>query len=200
MKDESVIIYVLELENGKYYVGRTKNLEKRYKDHTLGKGCSYTKKYPPIKIKETFYDKSPFDEDRYVIEYMYLFGINNVRGGSYSMVNLSDIDIYSIKRKIWGALDCCFICGRNHFSIRCNEETDIYGDEIIKCKRCLRKGHLGHECCESKNIFQKNIRKSPEEFIKDDSSIKESSSIEEHSREDEDNPIENSPSKCCIIL
>ena len=196
--ESKCIIYTLELEEGKFYVGRTKNLEKRYKDHTLGKGCSYTKKYPPINIKEVFYDKSPFDEDRYVIEYMYLYGIDNVRGGSYSMVNLSEIDIYSIKRKIWGAIDCCFVCGRNHFSTRCNEETDIYGDEIVRCKRCLRKGHLGHECCENKNIFQKNIRKSPSSFINKDLPTPEedNSSIDEHKRDGD----YISPSKCCIIL
>lgn len=203
-----VIIYILELESGKYYVGRTLNLEKRYKDHTLGKGCSYTKKYPPIKIKEVFHDKSPFDEDRYVIEYMCLYGIDNVRGGCYSMVNLSDIDIYSIKKKIWGAMDLCFVCGRDHFSTRCNEELDVYGDEIKKCKRCLKRGHLAHECLETKNIFQKNIKKSPEEFEeeKDNSPPDDISIIEEHSREEKEEDREGGESSpkekicCCIIL
>jgi hypothetical protein len=190
-----VIIYILELEDGKYYVGRTKNLDKRFKDHVSGVGSSYTKKYKPIRIKESYHDMNPFDEDKFVIEYMHKYGIDNVRGGSYSMVNLSNIEIYAIKRKIWGALDLCFVCGRKHFSNRCVEELDIYGDEILKCKRCLRKGHLAHECIEDKNTFQKNIAKAPEEFEIENTANTKSS-------EDDNSCESHQPSKksCCIIL
>lgn len=181
--DSSFTIYVLKLESGKYYVGRTKNLDKRYKDHLSNKGSSYTKKYAPLEIIEKYENMNPFEEDKIVLEYMYKYGIDNVRGGSYSMTNLSQIDIYNIKKKLWGAMDLCFICGRSHFSNRCNEEYDVYGDEIRKCKRCLRKGHMAYECFEDKNIFQKKILKNSEDFPKEQT-------IEE---------IEN-PKSCCTIL
>lgn len=162
---EKVVIYVLKLQSDKFYVGRTKNVEKRYNDHLLGKGSSYTKKYPPIKIEKIYYDMNPFDEDRYVKEYMYTYGIDNVRGGSYAMTELSRFDIRIIKREIWGALDKCFLCGRDHFSTYCNEVYTIDGEKIMRCNRCYRKGHVQEMCEEKYNIFNKEIGCRPQEGI-----------------------------------
>jgi len=41
-------IYVLKCENGKYYVGQTKNLEKRSREH-LNRKVRFLKDNPPIK-------------------------------------------------------------------------------------------------------------------------------------------------------
>ena len=43
-------IYVLELKDGRYYVGETKNIIVRITQHILGEGSLWTKKYPPIRI------------------------------------------------------------------------------------------------------------------------------------------------------
>ena len=43
-------IYVLKLKGGKYYVGRTdKNAIVRFKEHQVGKGSAWTRKYKPTK-------------------------------------------------------------------------------------------------------------------------------------------------------
>ena len=39
------IIYVLELEQGKYYIGKTSNLGERMTAHFEGNGSEFTKKY-----------------------------------------------------------------------------------------------------------------------------------------------------------
>lgn len=198
--EKNCTIYVLQLEGGKYYVGRTKNVEKRYRDHLSGKGSAYTKKYAPISILKVIEMVDPFEEDKITLEYMYRYGIDNVRGGSYAMVNLSQVDIYAIKKKIWGAMDLCFVCGRSHFSNRCREEYDVYGDEIRKCKRCLRRGHLAYECIEDKNIFQKNILKSAEAFSQE---VLPETVTEREIMESEDlskNVEKVSKKHCCIIL
>lgn len=36
-------LYVLQLENGKYYVGKTNDITRRYNEHKEGKGCEWTK-------------------------------------------------------------------------------------------------------------------------------------------------------------
>ena len=41
-------VYVLKLENNKYYVGKSNDKEKRIKRHINGNGCTWTKKYNPI--------------------------------------------------------------------------------------------------------------------------------------------------------
>ena len=48
------IIYVLKLEHHKYYVGKTKNMSKRYQEHIDGTGSEWTNIFKPIKILEAF--------------------------------------------------------------------------------------------------------------------------------------------------
>ena len=48
-------IYILELEKGKYYVGRTEHKKNRINDHFVGRGSVFTRKYNPKK----FYKRSP---------------------------------------------------------------------------------------------------------------------------------------------
>ncbi|MCF7846110.1 MAG: GIY-YIG nuclease family protein [Candidatus Peribacteraceae bacterium] len=42
-------VYIIELDNGSYYVGHTNNIGRRMKEHKLGLACSHTKKF---KIKQ----------------------------------------------------------------------------------------------------------------------------------------------------
>jgi predicted GIY-YIG superfamily endonuclease len=36
-------IYILKLREGKYYIGKTKNVEKRFNEHIAGNGSGWTK-------------------------------------------------------------------------------------------------------------------------------------------------------------
>ena len=45
-------VYILECNNGPYYIGSTKNLERRLKEHNDGKSF-YTKTRRPLKLKYT---------------------------------------------------------------------------------------------------------------------------------------------------
>ena len=83
-----VTIYVLELESNKYYIGKSNNHDIRINDHDNGIGSEWTKKYKPIKIKEIIHNCDMFDEQKYTKKYMYEYGIENVRGGSYVQINL----------------------------------------------------------------------------------------------------------------
>ncbi len=49
-------MYILKCGNGLYYVGSTKNLEKRLEQHQLGEGANFTRKHLPVKLVyfETF--------------------------------------------------------------------------------------------------------------------------------------------------
>lgn len=44
-----VFIYILQLEQGKYYVGKTTNYAFRFERHFSSGGSAWTKKYKPIK-------------------------------------------------------------------------------------------------------------------------------------------------------
>lgn len=73
-------VYVLELEDERYYVGRTSNFFQRIEDHFNGNGSIYTKKYKPIKIKEVIEETNLYIERDKKIEYMNLYGYEKVRG------------------------------------------------------------------------------------------------------------------------
>jgi hypothetical protein len=113
-------IYTLQLEDGKYYVGRSYNVPKRINQHYNGEGSVWTKKYKPIRLYEIFLDKTKFDEDKYTLMYMSIFGIENVRGGSFCSVELGGADKYIIKRMICTATDKCVKCEQHgHFFTDC---------------------------------------------------------------------------------
>lgn len=96
-------LYVLKLEEGKWYVGITsKTPEDRLHEHRLGVRAAYwTKKYHPVDI-ELIEDLGVVNkehaekyEDKITRSLMKERGINNVRGG-----DLRDVDQY-VKRFGW---------------------------------------------------------------------------------------------------
>ena len=115
-------IYLLELTNGKYYVGKSKNVEKRYLKHKNGEGAQWTALYPPIKepiILKTNADI--FDENTYFKKYVIEYGIENVRGDSYCQIQLSTEYKNQLIKDIDSALDQCYLCHkRGHFVNNCS--------------------------------------------------------------------------------
>jgi hypothetical protein len=143
-------IYILRLEEEKWYIGKTDTLEYRIIEHALSKGAVWTSKYRPIEIEKIFVNVSPYEEDRYVKEYMDLYGIQNVRGGSYCQLELTEEQKNILKREIYGANNRCYRCGRNNHFIRdCYAKYDRDGQilsDIKYCDRCNRSGHIIQEC------------------------------------------------------
>jgi hypothetical protein len=163
-------IYILKLQHGKYYVGKTDNLELRKQQHINGTASSWTKKYPPISVEQIITNCSDFDEDKYTKEYMDKFGIDNVRGGSYVTEELDEVQQYTIQKEIWSAKNLCTQCGRDgHFVKNCKYEKDVNGndiyeiDDVWECEYCEKEFDNCYTCekheryCKNKNI---NIIKS----------------------------------------
>jgi len=125
-------IYILKLVGGRYYVGKTEQVMKRYGEHLNGSGSAYTRKYKPIAIHKTIENASPFDEDRYVKEYMAKYGIEKVRGGSYVEINLSKLQTDALKIEIRNATNVCMKCGKSgHFVKECfMESSNSMADQL----------------------------------------------------------------------
>ena len=114
-------IYVLQLQNDKYYVGKTTNPHFRFDNHFTSNGTEWTKLHKPIAILELISNCDDYDEEKYTYKYMDKYGIDNVRGGSSSSVVL-DAETKKQLVKISNSInDRCFICGKTdgHFAKEC---------------------------------------------------------------------------------
>ena len=125
-------IYILRLEGGRYYVGKSEDVQHRYQQHMNGHGSAWTRKYKPVSLEKIIAGASPFDEDKVTKEYMNKYGIDKVRGGSYVEVELSDMQEKSVYKEIWAANDLCTQCGRlGHFIKNCYASIDVRGNPIV---------------------------------------------------------------------
>jgi len=145
-----VYIYVLELENDKYYIGKTNYPKIRIDKHFNNNGSQWTCKYKPIKIIEILSDLDDFDEDKITLQYMKLKGIDNVRGGTFVTLNLDDNTRKFIEKMLNNSTNKCFKCGGDHFIKDCDfdELIDFFDKLDIKdkCDRCNRIGHCVDNC------------------------------------------------------
>jgi len=142
-------IYVIRLEGGRYYVGKSEDVSKRYQQHLCGSGSAWTKKYKPVSLVKTIENVSIFEEDKITKEYMSKYGIDKVRGGSYVEVDLSDFQTESIKTEIWGAKDLCKQCGRSgHFVKDCYAKADVSGNKIEYQEESEEEDVWGCEYCD----------------------------------------------------
>lgn len=154
-----VTIYILKLEGGRYYVGKTNNLEERLEAHKSGRGnTAWTNKYKFIDVVDIITDCDDYDEDKYVRIYMDKYGIDKVRGGSFSSIKLDDADISVLIKMSDNANNKCFACGGDdHFAKDCphlieEEEISLSSPLTNLCRRCGRNNHTVDNCYAKKDI------------------------------------------------
>jgi len=111
-------IYILKLQNDKWYIGKSDNPEKRFLQHKNGSGSAWTNKYRAEELTKVIENVSPFDEDKFTKEYMSIYGIDNVRGGSYTQIILPDEQKKLIQREIWSMKNLCNNCGSSEHWVR----------------------------------------------------------------------------------
>lgn len=118
-----VYIYILGLLSNKYYVGKTNDPNIRLDQHFNSDASAWTQKYKPINVLELIPNCDEFDEDKYTIKMMAKYGIDNVRGGSFSQLVLPGDELKTIHKMINSSQNNCYKCGSNtHFIKNCPQE------------------------------------------------------------------------------
>lgn len=128
-------IFVLELEQNKYYLGFTIYNYFNFNHHFNSKEIRWTNKYRPIRLLELIYNCDTFDLDKYTIMYMSSYGIDNVRGGSFTDFELSGDTINVLRKMISVSQNTCYLCkSKNHNYKYCHLNFDDEDFSQIKNK------------------------------------------------------------------
>jgi predicted GIY-YIG superfamily endonuclease len=76
-------VYVLKLENNCFYIGFTRNMSRRMKEHFSSNGSIWTKKNKPVSIECEFKDKTLNYENYLTEKGIKKYGYDYVRGGDH---------------------------------------------------------------------------------------------------------------------
>ena len=149
-----VFIYTIQLEKGKYYIGKTNNPQFRLESHFNSNGSEWTKIYKPLKVLELKPNCDDYDEDKITRQYMDKYGINNVRGGSFVSVKLDKSTMDTLKKMSNGTNNKCFVCGKaGHFAKDCQENeywetcsSDEEYEDVWGCEYCGKEFTEEEKC------------------------------------------------------
>ena len=129
-------VYILELAEGRVYVGKSQDVRRRVAQHMAGAGSAFTKAYPPTghllpRLGDVRGGSDAAERDE-TLRYMFLRGIGNVRGWRYTQVALPAKEFEDAEANIRELFDLCRRCGNgDHFIGRCSVVFDRLGRKIV---------------------------------------------------------------------
>mgnify|MGYP001291495337 FL=1 len=127
-------IYILELQNNKFYLNLTNKSKFTLSDYENRNGYQWTYQNLPMKLEKIIPYCDKYDLDKYVLIMMQKYGINNVRGGSFSELSLDYYTVKFIRKMICNVNNLCDNCGhKKHDEDKiCHWNDDIFIKKPIK--------------------------------------------------------------------
>jgi predicted GIY-YIG superfamily endonuclease len=102
-----VVLYVLALSDGCYYVGASKSVHRRINAHEVGKGSEWAKLHHPIDVLETHpievfdWREAEHREDLLTVKIMMKFGWRQVRGGHFCRLDEKAVEVDLRAYGVW---------------------------------------------------------------------------------------------------
>lgn len=93
-------VYVLKLENSKYYIGIGTDTISEIFHHKNGTKCEWTKIHKPLSIVEVINNCEKYDDLKITFKYMAANGIDNVRSDTFQEVVLNESIFAMLKKNI----------------------------------------------------------------------------------------------------
>ena len=125
-------VYVLELAQGRVYVGHSQDMRRRIQQHLAGQGSAFTKAFPPTGVLlprlGCVSGSAEAAERDETLRYMFLRGIQLVRGWRYVRVEMPEHEKQDAEENIRELYDLCRRCGHpGHFITQCKANFDRLG-------------------------------------------------------------------------
>lgn len=128
-------VYILELEDGRVYVGSSRDVPRRVSQHASGSGSAYTRIYKPTgvllpRLGNVEGDGDAAERDE-TLRYMMLRGIPFVRGWKFARVDMTPEEHDEAEANIRELFDLCRKCGyKGHFCTHCRATFDRLGNPV----------------------------------------------------------------------
>ena len=122
-------IYVLQLEDDRFYVGKTTDVGRRFIQHMSGEGAKWTQIYKPVSIVETRESKHELDEEMATLEWMDKKSVEMVRGDCFTSIRLTEEERMFITKKLNTMKNQCYLCNQQgHFANKCPRNEQYKGE------------------------------------------------------------------------
>ena len=93
-------VYVLKLQNGNYYVGKTDRGEERLKEHVKGRGAEWTKMHKPEKIHAYYRNAGDSGEKKVFNQMVKKYGAKKVRGAHFTKRKVSAAELRKMEESV----------------------------------------------------------------------------------------------------
>lgn len=182
-------LYILQLQHGCFYVGKSDNPTKRFTQHKNGRGSAWTRLHKPIRMVKKMKMTSTLQEDQITEEWMKKKGIDKVRGGMYCQIELPGHVEETLTTKLLHASNACLRCGSSeHFVRQCTaiekwecEKCSFTGSyqqverhekqcRRKSCARCGRDSHTESSCYAKTTVDGASLDSSEEDSEEDSDS------------------------------
>ena len=123
-------VYVVVLDNGNRYVGKSENITSRIQQHKLGYGSAWCKQNGTHSLRQEAPITPPHNdlniwEQNETIAQMMQHGCNRVRGWEFTTCNqLSNVECEMYERLVFASANVCRNCGHTgHYANQCKQTT-----------------------------------------------------------------------------